>query len=233
MHSAVAAAVPGWTPKCFGSDLAAWLRADRVSLISGAVSSWSDLSKNARNFTQGTPANRLGFSASDAAYNNRPVVLGTGSGWLDASGAWTLTQPFTVLIVGQSGSYADWRTFFDCTAGARTCVRAEPANLLATYAGTGNVTSASVASPSIFAAIFNGASSAHYVSSTTASGTSSPGTDGIGTPRIGAGPGGIYLLQATSKIAEIIVVKRALTLADIKRWQRYARGRYGIAVSGL
>jgi hypothetical protein len=105
--------------------------------------------------------------------------------------------------------------------------------LLATYAGATNITSASIVSPSIIAAIFDGASSAHYVSSVTPGGLSSPGPDGFNTPLIGAGPGGIYPLQSVSKLAEIAIVKRALTLADIKRFQRYARGRYGLPVTGL
>jgi hypothetical protein len=233
MHSAIAP-TSGWTPRLYGSDLSAWLRADRgITLVSGAVSAWSDQSKNTRNFSQSTPGNRLGYSTSDAAFNNRPVLVGTGSGWL-VGPAWTLAQPFTVLLVATAGTYADWRTFLDASSTPRGgLVRAEPANLLATYAGATNITSASIVSPSIIAAIFDGASSAHYVSSVTPGGLSSPGPDGFNTPLIGAGPGGIYPLQSVSKLAEIAIVKRALTLADIKRFQRYARGRYGLPVTGL
>jgi hypothetical protein len=232
VHSAVISTA-GWTPRRYGADLDLWLRADLGVTLASGVAAWADQSGKGRHFSQGSTPNRLSHSASDAAFNNRAVLVGTGAGWL-VGPAWTLAQPFTILLVAAAGSFVNWRTFFDANGVPRGgLVRAEPANLLATYAGTVNVTSASIASPSIIAAIFDGTSSAHYVSSTTAGGLSSPGTDGFNTPLIGAGPGGIYPLQSVSKLAELVVVKRALTLADVKRFQRYARGRYGLAVTGL
>lgn len=222
-----------WTPAQYGADLDLWLRADLGVTLSSGVAAWADQSGNGRHFSQGTPSLRLGHSASDAAFNNRAVVTGTGAGWLIGP-VWTRSQPFTVLVVAAAGSFADWRTFLDASSTPRGgLVRAEPANLLATYAGAANITSASIGSPSIIAAIFDGASSAHYVSSVTPGGLSSPGPDGFNTPLIGAGPGGVFPMRSVSKLAELVVVKRALTLADIKRFQRYARGRYGIAVTGL
>lgn len=232
MHSAVISTA-GWTPKRYGADLDLWLRADLGVTLSSGVAAWADQSGNARHFSQGSVPNRLSHSSSDAAFNNRAVIVGTGAGWLIGP-VWTRSQPFTILLVAAAGSFADWRTFFDANSTPRGgLVRAEPANLLATYGGTANVTSASIASPSVIAAIFDDASSAHYVSSVTPGGLSSPGTDGFNTPLIGAGPGGIFHMRSVSKLAELVVVKRALALADIKRWQRYARARYGIAVTGL
>lgn len=232
MHSAAISAV-GWNPRRWGTDVHAWLRADAGNIViaSGGVERWIDRGRGARDFTQATPANRLGWSASDAAFGGRPVVLGTGSGWLDGPGSWS--QAFAVFGVVAIGSLANWRTIFDHSAGARAAVRAELSNLLATYAGTINVTSVSVAGPSSFAAIFNGSSSAHYVNSVTAGGLSSPGPDGVGTPRIGAGPGGVYPLHSTSKVAEIVILKRTPSAADIARWFRYTRGWYRLPVTGL
>lgn len=235
MHSAVAP-LGAWTPRRRGSRLFAWFRADasNILLTSGAVERWYDRSGNGRDLAQSTPANRLGWSASESAFNNRAAVLGTGSGWLDAIAAWTLTQPFTVYVVGQSGSFADWRTILDHNgSGARSAVRVETSNLLATYAGVANVTSANVANASIFATIFNGASSAHYVNSVTASGTSSPGTDGLGTPRVGAGPGGIYPLQSTSRVCELIVLTGADSSDERAQMLRYLRGWYALPITGL
>lgn len=221
-----------WLP----SQLAptAWLRADMgVTLATSAVAAWADQSGNAKNFSQGTAPNRMSFTASDAAFGSQPVVVGTGSGWLDATSAWNLSQPSTVLIVGTSGVFANWTTFFDCSAGARTAVRADPSNVLAVYAGTANVTSGSVASPSSFAAVINGASSVHYLNSVSSSGAGDPGSVGIGTPMIGAGPAAVFPMQSVSKIAELVVVNRVLTAAELRRWFTYTRARYGLAVTGL
>lgn len=222
-----------WTPAQRGAELIAWFRSDLgVSIVGSGVATWADQSGNARDVTQGTDPNRPGWSASDALFAGLPALTWAGAQWLDGA-AWNLTQPFTIYVVGQSGSYADWRTFFDCPSGARSAIRAEPANLLATYAGVANVTSSSIASPSIFATVFSGASSAHYVNSLTASGTSSPGGDGIGTPRVGAGPGGGYTLQSTSRLCEIVVASGADSAAQREQMFRYLNRRYAIAVAGL
>lgn len=223
---------PLWTPLQFVPT--AWLRADMgVTLATGAVAAWADQSGNARNFSQGTAPNRLSFTASDAAFGNQSVIVGTGSGWLDATSAWNLSQPSTVLVVGTSGTYGDWRTFFDCSAGARSAVRIRPDDRLASYAGTANIASGSVASASSFAVVLNGASSVHYLNSISSSGAGNPGTVGIGTPMIGAGPAGIYLMQSVSKLAELVVVNRVLTATEIRQWFTYTRARYGLAVTGL
>lgn len=221
-----------WTPA--QRALYAWFRSDLgVSIVGSGVATWADQSGNARDVTQGTDPNRPGWSASDALFAGLPALTWAGAQWLDGA-AWNIAQPFTVYVVGQSGSLADWRTILDHNgSGARSAVRVEPSNLLATYAGVANVTSANVANASIFATIFNGASSAHYVNSVTASGTSSPGTDGLGTPRVGAGPGGIYTLKSTSRICEIVVASGADSAAQREQMFRYLNRRYAIAVAGL
>jgi hypothetical protein len=56
---------------------------------------------------------------------------------------------------------------------------------------------------------------------------------GIGTPMIGAGPAGIYPMQSSSKLAELVVVNRVLTATEIRQWFTYTRARYGLAVTGL
>jgi hypothetical protein len=105
--------------------------------------------------------------------------------------------------------------------------------VLASYAGTANITSGSVASASSFAVVLNGASSVHYLNSISSSGAGNPGTVGIGTPMIGAGPAGIYPMQSSSKLAELVVVNRVLTATEIRQWFTYTRARYGLAVTGL
>ncbi len=227
-----------WTPKI--RKPFCWLRADRgISLVSGALAAWSDIGGSGRDFAQGTPLNRLGYSTSEAAFNGCPAIVGTGAGWADAIGPWTRAQPTTIYLVGTAGSAASWRTFFDVgtaadeIAGYREAVRADPTNALATYAGSTNVFSASVAAPSIIATVFNGASSAHYVNSVIAGGTSSPGTQGIGTPRIGAGVSGNFPMLSGSYLCEVVVIAGADSTEQRAQMFRYFRGRYRLAVAGL
>lgn len=224
--------VQAWTPA--QRALYAWFRSDLgVSIVGSGVATWADQSGNARDVTQGTDPNRPGWSASDALFGGKPALTWAGAQWLDGS-AWNIAQPFTVYVAGQAGTFADWKTFLDYNGtGARTIVRADPTHAFATFAGTANVLSANVSGPSLMAAVFNGASSAHYVNSLTAGGTSSPGSGGLGTPRIGAGPGGVYPLQSTSRLCEIVVVSGADSAAQREQMFRYLSRRYGIAVTGL
>lgn len=236
MHSLVAA--PGtWTPKRRGADLLAWLRADLGVSIASGVAAWADQSNNARDFSQGSVPSRLGYSSSDAAYGNRAVVTGTGSGFLDAIAAWTIAQPFTLYVVGEIGNSADWKTLVDSTvAGNRPILRTNPSEQASLYAGSADVTSAvAINAPSIMCAVFNGASSALYLSSTTAAITGNPGSHGIATPRLGraADGGSSYYLPSDGKIAEVVWTVGADDSSERAQMLRYFSVRYGLAVTGL
>jgi len=224
-----------WTPNI--RKPLAWLRAEQgVSLVSGAVAAWGDQSGNGRHFSQGSAPNRFGYSASDAAYNGSPVLLGTGSSYLDAIASWAIAQPFTVYLVGESGNSADWKTIIDDTgASPRSVVRADPTEMASMYAGAANITSATLFNtPSIVCAVFNGASSALYVRSTTAAVTGNPGTQGIGTPRIGyAAPGPSYPIAADGKLATAVWFAGADSTAQRAQMFRFLRGRYHLAIAGL
>jgi hypothetical protein len=225
-----------WTPRRRGADLYAWLRADLgVTLASGAVAAWADQSGNGRNFAQGTPSLRLGHSASDAAFNNLPVVIGSTTGELPAVGAWTRAQPLTLYAVTTSGNSGDWKTVVDATAGDRAVLRADPTEQGSIFAGSANVTGTTLLnSPSIVCAVFNGASSALYIRSTTAAATGNPGTQGIGTPIIGrAAPGPAYYLPTDGKIAELVWIAGADSAAQRAQMFRYFSRRYALAVTGL
>lgn len=225
-----------WTPARRGAALIAWLDADPayVTLATGSVAAWLDRGGGGKNFAQGSAPNRFGYSASDAAYGGRPVLLSTGSSYLDASAAWSLSQPFTLYAVCETGNSADWKTIVD-GASPRTVLRADPTEMASIYAGSANVTSATLLNtPSIVCAVFNGASSALYVRSTTAAVTGNPGTQGIGTPRIGSEvPGPSYPIAADGKIAELIWISGADDATKRAQMMTYLKSRYGLAVTGL
>lgn len=227
-----------WTPAQRGAELIAWLDAasSYVTLATGSVAAWLDRSSNARHFSQASAPNRFGYSASDPAYNGRGVLLGTGAGHLDADAAWSIAQPVTVYLVGESGTSGDWKTFIDDKVGAtRLLVRADPSEQSSIYAGSANVTATALANtPSIFAAVFNGASSALYVRSTTAGATGNPGTQGLGTPIIGrAAPGPSYYLPTDGKIAEIVIVSGADDATERAQMMRYLSSKFALSVTGL
>ena len=70
------AAAPAWTPLDLGARLAIWHDAEFVTLTSGAVSSWDDLSGNGRHATQTTAASRPTVDAT--GINGRPALLFDG-----------------------------------------------------------------------------------------------------------------------------------------------------------
>lgn len=215
-----------------GAEL--WLRSDLGLTISSGVSAWGDQTPNARHVTQGTVGLRLGYSASDAAYNNKPVLVGTNLGYLDASVSGPASQPLTFYIVGQIGTSADYKTLVDAHTGNRAIVRANASEFSSTFAGTANVESTtSIAGPSIICAVFNGASSAHYVNSTTAAVTGNPGATGMGTIRIGAAPAGSYPLPTDGKLAEILIYSGAHGATTRATILRYLSTRYALTVTGL
>lgn len=227
-----------WTPAQRGAELIAWLDADPsyVTLATSAVAAWLDRSGNARNFSQSSAPNRFGHSASDAAYGGRAVLLGTGPGYLDADAAWSIAQPVTVYLVGESGTNADWKTFIDDKIGdPRVVVRADPTEQGSIYAGTANVTGTTLANaPAIMCAVFNGASSALYIGSTTAAASGNPGSQGLSQPRVGlAAPGPSYSAPAGWKMAELIFVSGADDATERAQMLRYLSGKFALSVTGL
>lgn len=227
-----------WTPAQRGAELIAWLDADPAytTLVTGAVAAWLDRSGSARHFSQGTAPSRLGYSASDAAYGNRPVLLGTGAGNLDADAAWSIAQPFTIYVVGESGTSADWKTFIDDKVGVnRVVVRADPTEQGSIYAGAANVTGTTLANtPSIMCAVFNGPPSALYIRNTTAAASGNPGSQGLDQPTIGrAAPGPAYYLAADGKIAELVFVSGADDATERAQMLRYLSSKFALSVTGL
>jgi hypothetical protein len=90
---------PAWSPRT-ASGLANWMEADSgVTLVSGAVSSWPDLSGNSRAATQATAANRPLLAA--AATNGRPQVAynGVAGRLLTCTGPGNATTSCTIAAV--------------------------------------------------------------------------------------------------------------------------------------
>jgi hypothetical protein len=92
--------------------------AQGVTIATG-VSSWTDQSGNAGNFTQSTGADQPAFTASDSSYNNQPTIgpfTASASGL--ASGNWSTPPPSSGTIVWV-GSCTFGGFFFDGNSANR------------------------------------------------------------------------------------------------------------------
>jgi len=96
-------AASGFDPRTI-SGLAVWLDASvssSVTLNSGNVSQWNDLSGNGRNATQATAGNQPSYSTS--ALNGRNVVVAQDSSRSMVVAAFPAGLPNTVFVVGNIG----------------------------------------------------------------------------------------------------------------------------------
>lgn len=91
-----------WSPLSI-PGLYVWHRADNVTLVTGDVSVWPDLSGNGRDSTQGTAANRPTWLSSEAKFGGRPalrfVADGVEQNWLDMATLAGLTTAAEVFVV--------------------------------------------------------------------------------------------------------------------------------------
>lgn len=222
------------------AGLYVWHRGDVVTLVSGDVSSWTDLSGNARHSTQGTAANRPTWLASEAKFGGRPalrfVADGVEQNWLACVDLTSLTagEIFCALAVeaypapttGRSGlwqfgtptssSYYAWASGGGIFDAFGTSVRKDTG---AGEPGTANALVYSVHSaPSDWASKKNGAA---LVSS------------GTNTVAFRAAPmiGRANDAWLDGRMAELILYSRKLTTPERNAVLTYLGGRYAIAVT--
>jgi hypothetical protein len=209
----------------------AWYRADLGVTVAAGVSQWSDQSGAvdvARNALQPDPMYQPSLTGSDVAYNGK-ATLGFASSQSQSlhTGIWSvpLTQPYTVMIVGQqsSGAFVDGLT---STTNGRLFT--DGASYTGYWAGSVLVASVRMTSPSVAIVTVNGPLSAIYLTALTPQAT---GAVGVQTPTglsIGADWIGTSHLQG--KIAEIGYWNRAVSPAEISVLMGYAGKRYGMTI---
>lgn len=223
-----------WTPADTTSATALhWFRPDQgVTLVGSKVSLLNDLI-GSLNQSQGTDAQRFTFSASDAAYGNQPVLVGTASQMTGAA-VTAIVAPVSLLVVGQ----------LDANLTTLISAGASPYNLLwrnggvaATaiaqfYGLAGGLNSAgngAISSAGAFLITDDGTASGaacqiytNDLSIPSSSGAKKWGsvtTMGIGLPAAGVG-------ACTGKFAESVVWAGVLSAADRAHLSVYL-GRYG------
>lgn len=224
------AAAAGFSPISI-SGCVLWLRADLGITLNGSnVSAWADQSGTGdanKNVAQASAPSQPTYTSSSANYNNEPIISDTVSIKLLKSGTWAspMTQPATIYAAGNMGT---GRLFDgDTAAGGRMAILSST-NKWSMFAGTAILEGTTASSTrSVACAVFNGASSALYVTDpNTAQVTGNPGTNGFA--RLGIldtwdGMGG-----GTEELAELIIYSGAHTATQRSQVMSYMRARYGL-----
>jgi hypothetical protein len=219
----------GFSPKSI-PGLALWLDSGHGITATTTVSSWADTqSGSGITFTQASGTNRPTFNTTDSGYAGRPSLSFSGNQWLD-SGTVAIAQPDTWVIVGKETVAGG--SILDAASGARQLTGSQAGtNFFNIYAGgTGLISAVTIATPSVMASIFNGASSAGYVNnSQSAVLTGNPGSNGMTEVEIGANAGtsGFF----TGSVAAILNYSTVLSATQMKLVFAYLGSRFGIAVS--
>ncbi len=231
-----AAAMPAFDPRAVGG-LLTWLDAGTLALSNNvAVSSWSPRAGiETAALAQATSGNRPVFRTNRV--NGRPSVAFTAANShnLD-SGTWAgkRSTPLTVISIarmntGNVGNLYSGRSGVYAYAGIST------GTTLAVGAGAvAEVTqSTTMDTWHVIVAVYNGASSAIYVDShtATATGTTSTGSNSaLPGLRLGTNSGASSN-WLDGEIADVAVWTRALTAAEITALTRWYGTRYGITVA--
>ena len=216
------------------SGIAAWYRMDLLVTQAGTVSAWGDSSGTGdanKNLAQATAGKRPTYTAADAAYNNQPTATYAAASLQELdSAAWAaaLTAPYTMFVVGNSDGAATAQGLVGDPTNVVQFVLRNGGAGINIYAGAFlNAGMADSASPKIWAAVVNGASSTIYDSAKTAKATGNAGSNSLSRVFAGVDATGHYL---NGKIAEIIVYSRALSAAEINAVMNYCGSRYAITV---
>lgn len=190
-------------------------------------------------------ATALPSTATDAAFNNKYVATTTTSKRMFGlmHGTEACASPFTMFVVGTAGTGAGDKCPFQLWDGSNGKTAEFLNNGTTTYLYIDGVTTLNTAhtwtTPAVVCGVANGASSALYISSITATATGTAGTLTTGADdyfiiganntysRYWSGTGG----GAVGKIAAILVYKGALSTADRTSVTNWLGARYGITIA--
>ena len=194
-----------------------------------SVAQWSDLSGKGNFVSQSTGSQQPIRNLADAAYNGKPTIsFSRASSQFLRSAAWSITQPLTYFIVGQSSTNAT-ETFIDWVTN-EGAFYATSGTALNVFFASGFSATFNTQTPFVGCAAINGASSAIYANnSVTAVNTGTANGNTSGGILIGALQGGVSTLQG--KLAEVIVYSGSLIASSRHQTMAYLGNRYGITVT--
>lgn len=224
------------------SGLAAWYRADLgVTLNGSTVSAWADQSGTGdanKNVSQGVAANQPTFVASDALFGGQPCVSfpQTATEVRLNGGTWAtpLAQPYTVICVASFTTFSGNPYLFDneSAGAAQSASFINGANDLRAYFGS-NTFNATVnlSTAYMVTCIANSGSSLSQITISRANATqNNAGSSSKTGMTIGSSKPGSSLHNGT-KIAEIAIYNKELSLAERATFANYVQSRYGFTVS--
>lgn len=209
------------------AGLQIWLDASQiVGLNDGdAVATWSDLSGNGYNATQGTASKRPTYQTSEI--NGKPCVRFDGVDDFLRCSSFSQAQPLTVLCVGNSISGG---RFFD-GATSRLLIGYQGGTDVIFFAGTVNAQFSGYALPwpwRYYTGVFNAASSQQFVNGASV-GTANPGNQSLVDLHVGCG----YYLGVPAEflsgdIAELIIYNSSLSAGNLALLHAYTASKYGL-----
>ena len=204
----------------------ALVSADQGITIATGVSQWNDLIGTAH-LIQSTGANQPAYNATDAGYNGQATVQSTATNMFLVSGAAAMTQPCSVLVVGQINTIGRLIASLGTSGALAPSVFSQAGNAAAN-AGTSLITATTCTSKRAMLATFNGASSFIAADNWLTAGTSGAAGAVNGTVvaafAYSAGDFG------ATRIAEMIVQSGAPTAAEKAALAAFL-DRYGITVT--
>jgi hypothetical protein len=203
-----------------------------VTLNSTTVSALADQSTSGANYAQATGARQPTYNAIDAAYGNQPTLgFATASQqWMSTGTFTTISQPFTIYIVGQASNSSAFQEFLSMTNDG-VQFRQNSSNHPEMFAGGSLLAGGSCSSPCLLIGVFNGASSALYINDSqnaVASGVN-VGSGAVNRIFMGEHSSGAFWLNG--KIAEDFISGSADSGPTRALFAAYVKTRYGIATS--
>ena len=154
----------GWSPTWIVNVKGWYDPSVGVTLNGSTVSGWADQSGLGNNLT-GAASHQPTFVSSDASYGHAQSMTYSAASTTALVGpAVNLAQPMWYAIVGHATTTGVIGFLDSTSSGSFQAMYANATGKLNVYAGTILAGTASVASPCVMIGVFNGASSAGYVS---------------------------------------------------------------------
>lgn len=205
------------------SSLAAWYE-NGTGITPGSTFTWSDSSGNGFNATQSTAAKQPTVNSTDSHYNNlKTLSFASASSQFLANTSSPSLGTCSCLVIGNTDGTATNQSYCGSDSGAGIKVfNGASLTRIDSSAGTTigkTIQSASAANPHICIAIFNGASSAVYWDTSTASSGNAGSNTGTGN-EIGASASGTNPLNG--KILEVAWWTKALSTTEVGEMLNYA-----------
>jgi hypothetical protein len=219
--------------------LSAWYRADLGLTTTGSglnsVQQWDEIAISPHDATkdlvQAVPAKQPTLIRQDPDYNNRATIqFDDAALQYMASAAWSAAQaqPFTIFVVGEGAAPPLNQAWFSAQGSGTHFLQAAAFYRFNAGAALDDA-NVPTAQPHVFGLVGNGVTSLIYDTAVTPVASGAAGAGGITDLVTGI----FYDLLSDAlrgKIAEIVVVNKAMSAGEVASLLNYFSARYGIAI---